>query len=123
MVNIFGAGSNQIVIYCDAINDFTYGFFPITITNVFTREQKTFNPEVIVKNTRYIKLCFNLVATQPQEDLSVGKIYIKTQGTFEFQVGNSATFNTNVSLFKLPTFEFSYSILLILVLACKNVNY
>ena len=98
MVNIFGAGSNQIVIYCDAINDFTYGFFPITITNVFTREQKTFNPEVIVKNTRYIKLCFNLVATQPQEDLSVGKIYIKTQGTFEFQVGNSATFNTNVSL-------------------------
>jgi len=98
MVNIFGAGSNQIVIYCDAINDFTYGFFPITITNVFTREQKTFNPEVIVKNTRYIKLCFNLVSSQPQEDLSIGKIYIKTQGTFEFQVGNSSTFNTNVSL-------------------------
>ena len=98
MVNIFGAGSNQIVIYCDAINDFTYGFFPITITNIFSRETKTFKPDVITKNTRFIKLCFNLVSSQAQEDLSNGKIYIKAQGTFEFQVGNSGTFNTNVSL-------------------------
>ena len=53
--------------------------------------------------------------------LDLGPIQLNNSQACSFK--KKCFFNTSDLLFKLPTFEFSYSILLILVLACKNVNY
>jgi len=82
-------GSNQFVIYCDAVNTFTEDYWLVGFHNIFTREWFYVFPTIISKTTRFVALSVDLVP-DIEEDTYEGSIYLSPNGNWDYKVWNTA---------------------------------
>lgn len=92
MIKLEQNSSNEFIIYADTItNDVqTFGdYFLIGFNNGFTKEWIYVLPEVLVRNTRYLKLKVDLAANYPSEDPFNSLVFLTPSGNWDYKIWNT----------------------------------
>jgi hypothetical protein len=90
MLNITAGQINNLVFYVDTIStsEITYGdYFLIGFQSTYTKEWYYVIPDIITRNTRYVKLQID-VPSVDVDDPSNGIIYLFPPGNFTYKLWN-----------------------------------
>jgi hypothetical protein len=94
MINFLQTGTNNFVIYCDAVNEFDETYFLLGVQNVFTKEWFYVYPTIIKRNRRFVEFCLALVAPI-DEDVYDGKINLSPNGFWDYKVWSTNALDLN----------------------------
>jgi len=92
MLNLTPDITNNLIIYADTVSvGYTVGdYFLMVLTNSYSKQTFAVVPTVVRKNTRFVELEIELVASTAQNDELNGKIYLYDQGNWEYLVFNTS---------------------------------
>lgn len=96
MIKLEQNSSNEFIIYADTItNDVqTFGdYFLIGFNNGFTKEWVYVVPEVVTRNSRYLKLRIQLAVNYPSEAPFNSVVFLTPSGNWDYKIWNT-TFPT-----------------------------
>lgn len=88
MINFLQTGTNNFVIYCDAVNEFDEPYFLLGVQNVFTKEWFYVYPTIVKRNRRFVEFCLLLVAPI-DEDVYNGMINLSPNGFWDYKLWNT----------------------------------
>jgi len=92
MLNLTPETINNLIIYADTVSaEYTVGnYFLMVLTNSYSKQTFAVVPTVVRRNTRFVELEIELVATSAENDELNGMIYLYDQGNWEYLVFNTS---------------------------------
>jgi hypothetical protein len=92
MLNLTPESTNNLIIYADTVSvgNSAGDYFLMVLTNTYSKQTFAVVPTVIRRNTRFVELEIELVASTAQNDELNGKIYLYDQGNWEYIVFNTS---------------------------------
>jgi hypothetical protein len=93
MLNLTPEAINNLIIYADTVSagNSVGDYFLMVLINSYSKQTFAVVPTVVRRNTRFVELEIELVASASLNDELNGKIYLYDQGNWEYLVFNTSS--------------------------------